>query len=130
MARKINKKNYVECKSYASIAPNEFVAELCDRSGESKAAIARRAGISPTILTDITSGHRPLTLARAKQLSKALNVSVECLLGLNDARCRKVAGKLAALRSQISRSRSIGENTERTLLRIVDEAIEENEAVV
>jgi transcriptional regulator with XRE-family HTH domain len=63
----------------------ELLRVLRERSGMSKAELAERAGISPSLVTRLENGERRATPAVMKRLAEALAVSTVTLMAAEPA---------------------------------------------
>lgn len=124
----MKKEKCTESKNYAKLSPANRIKIACELSGMTQLEIAHRAGLRPPHLNEIIHGKRPIGLDVAQRLSKVLGLSVARLLDIADEAVRKdVEAALIKLKKHIKESDSIGEITEKILLKDVDEAIEANQ---
>ena len=123
----MKKGHYIESKNYAKLSPSDRVKIACELSGMSQLEVARLAGLRPPHLNEIIHGKRPIGLDVAQRLSKALGLSVARLLDIEDeAKRKEVELALMKLKKHVRESETIGEVTEKILLKDIDEAIEAN----
>lgn len=121
--------HYRPTKKYAHLTPADYVRIACELLELPQAEIARRAGLKPSHLSEIIHGKRGIGVPVAKRLSKVIHVPVARLLGADESeekRRKKVERTLKRLKRHVTRSGTIGENTERTLLKDIDDALEAN----
>ena len=123
----MKKERYVESKNYAKLSPADRIKMACELSGMSQLEVARLAGLRPPHLNEIIHGKRPIGLDVAQRLSKALGLSVIRLLDIADEGKRKeVEVVLMKLKKHVKESETIGEVTEKILLKDIDEALNAN----
>lgn len=123
----MKKDTYHESRKYADLTPADRIKIACELSGMKQLEIAHRAGIRPPHLNEMIHGKRPIGLDVAQRLSKVLGLSVTRLLDISDEVVRKeVEAALIKLKRHVKESESIGEITEKVLLKDIDEAIEAN----
>lgn len=117
-------------KSYASLNPGDRIRIACELLEFSQAEIARRAGLHPSHLSEIIHGRRGIGVPVARRLSRVLHIPIARLLGMDEAeqlRQRMVTNALRRMRKHITTSHSIKENTEKILLKDVEEALKAND---
>jgi transcriptional regulator with XRE-family HTH domain len=123
----MKKEQYIESKSYAKLSPGDRIKIACELSGMTQLEIAHRAGLRPPHLNEMIHGKRPIGLDVAQRLSKVLGLSVIRLLDIADEASRKeVEAALMKIKKHVEESETIGEVTEKILLKDIDEAIEAN----
>lgn len=123
------KKSYKPTKSYANLKPGDRIRIACELLELPQAEIARRAGLHPSHFSEIIHGKRGMGVPVARRLSKVLHIPIARLLGMDEAeqlRQRQVASVLMRIRKHITKSHSIEENTEKVLLKDVEEALKAN----
>ena len=124
---KMKKQRYSESKRCASLTPSDRIKMACELSGKSQLEIAHQAGLHPPHLNEMIHGKRAIGLAVAQRLSKVLGLSITRLLDISDEEKRKeVEAALIKLKKHVKESETIGEVTEKILLKDIDEAIEAN----
>jgi len=123
----MKKGTYHESRKYADLTAADRIKMACELSGMTQLEIAHRAGLRPPHLNEMIHGKRPIGLDVAQRLSKVLGLSVARLLDIADEDSRKeVEAALMKLKKHVRESETIGEITEKTLLKDIDEAIEAN----
>ncbi|GAF81051.1 unnamed protein product, partial [marine sediment metagenome] len=87
---------------------------------------ALRAGLHASHLSEIIHGRRGIGVPVAKRLSRVLHIPIARLLGMDEAeqlRQQTITNALRRMRKHITSSHSIGETTEKILLKDVEEAL-------
>lgn len=126
----MQKKSYKPTKSYAHLTPGDRIRIACELLELSQAEIARRAGLHASHLSEIIHSRRGMGVPVAKRLSRVLHIPIARLLGMDEveqSRQRMVTNALRRMRKHITTSRSIKENTEKILLKDVEEALKAND---
>ncbi len=72
--------DYVVAKDRANLTAGDVVKMTCEVSEMTQAELSRRSGVSPSNLSDIVHGRRPVGKAVAEKLAKALNISPAFIL--------------------------------------------------
>ena len=122
---------YRPARRCAILTPADRVRIACELKGLSQAELARRAGLNTSHLSEMIHGKRVIGLAIAQRLSKVLGIPAARLLEIDEPaeeQRREIERALARLRQHIKAARSISEDTERVLLKDLEEAIEANRA--
>lgn len=123
----MKKERYNESKKYAEMRPADRIRIACELSGMTQLEIAHRAGLRPPHLNEMIHGKRSIGLGVAQRLSKVLGLSVARLLDITDETNREeVEAVLIKLKKHVTESESIGEITEKILLKDIDKAIDAN----
>ena len=122
---------YRPTRRYANLTPADHVRIACELLGLTQVELARRAGLNTSHLSEMLHGKRAIGLAIAQRLSKVLGIPAARLLMIEepaDEQRKEIERALVRLRQHIKAARSIGEDTERVLLKDLEEAIEANRA--
>jgi transcriptional regulator with XRE-family HTH domain len=59
----------------------ERIREVRQRKGLSQSELARLSGVARSLITNVEAGRRTLSLANARDVARALGVSVDYLIG-------------------------------------------------
>jgi transcriptional regulator with XRE-family HTH domain len=105
------------------LTPADRVRIACELMEEPLKDIAGRAGMSPTLFSDIIHGRKGIGLDLAVRLAKTLHLPLHRLLGVDDAAAvkEKAADDLVRrMKRHIRASKSMGEDTERILLKDIE----------
>lgn len=78
MAR--TKTKYVDGKDRANLSVGDVIGMTCELNDISQAELSRMAGVSPSNLSDIIHGRRPIGKTVAEKIAKALGVSPAFIL--------------------------------------------------
>ena len=123
----MKREHYVESKNYARLSPADRIKMACELSGMTQLQVARLADLHPPHLNEIIHGKRPIGLAVAQRLAKVLGLSVARLLDITDEGKRKeVEAALMKLKKHVKQSETIGDVTEKILLKDINEALDAN----
>jgi addiction module HigA family antidote len=68
-----------------STHPGEHIAEYLEENGWSQAELARRAGLTPKLVSEIINGKNPVTPETALKLERVLGLKAEVWLGLQSS---------------------------------------------
>jgi HTH-type transcriptional regulator/antitoxin HigA len=68
-----------------STHPGEHLEEYLEGNGWSQAELARRAGLTPKLVSEIISGKNPVTPETALKLERVLGLRAEVWLGLQSS---------------------------------------------
>ncbi|MFA5812485.1 MAG: helix-turn-helix transcriptional regulator, partial [bacterium] len=72
--------DYVAAKDRANLSTGDVIKMTCELNEMTQAELSRRSGVSPSNLSDIVHGRRPVGKAIAEKLARALNVSPAFIL--------------------------------------------------
>jgi len=125
----MSKEKYIPCPKIAEVTPAEFIRMTCELKEITQTEFARQAGLHPSHLSEIVHGKRPIGATVAKRLAKAIGISVARLLEDYDYEAERKKNVEAALKRalrHIKASQSLEENTERILLKDIEDAMEAN----
>ncbi len=114
-----NKKEGCRLARPVRLTSAEYVALGCEVMELTQREAAKRAGISEQALSDIIKGRRPIGAHVAKKLSPVIRVPVWRLLGdMQEQALRDDLLKhIKRARTRINRSKAMGEETQRYLLK-------------
>ncbi len=105
------------------LTPADRVRIACELMQEPLKNIAARAGMSPTLLSDIIHGRKGIGLDLAVRLAKTLRLPLHRLLGVEDAASvkeRAADNLIRRMKRHILASKSMSEETERILLKDIE----------
>ena len=125
----MRKGKYIPAGKVAEVSPADFIRISCEVKEITQAEFARRAGLHPSHLSEIVNGKRMIGATVAKRIAKVIGISVGRLLedyDIEEARMKSVESALRRAMKHIKESQSMGEKTERLLLKDIEEAIEAN----
>jgi len=115
-------------KEYAKLTPGDRIRIMCEFKGMLPAELARKAKMHATHLSAIMNDKRPLGIALARRIAKALDISISYLIdgGEQNITQRKSVDKiLNRLKRRVHRVRlkgePIGEITERHFIKDLDD---------
>lgn len=84
-----------------STHPGEHLGEYLEENGWSQAELARRAGLTPKLVSEVINGKNPVTPETALKLEVATGLKAEIWLGLQSSwdlfQLRQCAGKVTRM---------------------------------
>lgn len=124
----MSRPGFKSTEEYAELTPGDRIRIMCEFKGVSQAEVAQRARMHATHLSAVIRGSRPLGIALARRIAKALDVSVSYLIEgeqQQTARRKTVSKILQRLKQRVHRARvqgkPIGEVTERHIMQDIEE---------